>query len=228
MSAEMCAQTVAAALLDAEMLDMPAAAESVHASARVKAATEGTVEPDIAARARALDAAARAAHDREHRERAANIGRWRRFARALPLHLYRHRLHTVPRVVNVVACLATEPVGDSAVLPINLRRLVAKLPGSFYAPRRFASAQIGVQNFASSQRTRALVFRSGQVVLTGSKSVAASRLAALVVLRRLREEARDEEMEKKLKDGAEAVACAHTASPPGRPAYTCAPPPSAS
>ena len=107
-----------------------------------------------------------------------------RFTRTLPLEPYESRLSTVPKVVNVVACMSTSSTDN---FPLNLRRISALLAGSFFAPRRFASVQVGIQNLMHSNRTRVLIFRSGQIVLTGSKSVAASRLAGLLILKRLRQ-----------------------------------------
>lgn len=103
------------------------------------------------------------------------------------LKRYEHRLQHVPRVVNVVCRVVAEAVPNSGTtLPLDLHAIAARCNGAYFWPVRFCPVQIA---FHEEPRTRILIFHTGKIVGTGSKGPMSARLAVMMTLRKLADEA---------------------------------------
>lgn len=103
------------------------------------------------------------------------------------LKQYANRLQHVPKIVNVVSRVVAEPMpGSNTSLPLDLNAIVTRCSGAYFWPVRFCPVQIA---FHAEPRTRVLIFHTGKIVGTGSKGPMSARLAVLMTIRKLAQEA---------------------------------------
>lgn len=109
-----------------------------------------------------------------------------RFTDNISLMNYRHFLHLLPRLVNVVTLAEAIPVvGSGQSLPLDLFKIASRCNGAYFASKRFSAVQLAY----TSPRCRVLVFHTGRLVGTGCGGTMEARLAIARAQRQLAEEA---------------------------------------
>lgn len=117
----------------------------------------------------------------------AMLERASRFANGYDLQKYVGYLEHVPKTVNVVSRVVAEPIpGSGTTLPLNLDHIVSRCSGAYFWPVRFCPVQLA---FHEIPRTRVLIFHTGKILGTGSRGPTSARLAIMLTLLKLSQEA---------------------------------------
>ena len=95
------------------------------------------------------------------------LRKWSKYTDGLPLKDYENALDLVPQLVNLVSLADAIPV-DGSSLPFDLRYISSKVKTAIYfAPKRFTAVQLAFDE----PRSRVLLFHTGRVVGTGTRTV---------------------------------------------------------